>query len=159
MTNSLLGLRILIVDDIREHCEKLKKMLAHLEYELIAVTDTREAIALVQKKENIFNPFDVAIIDFYMPSMDGITLGLKLKELDSRIEIIILSADSSKEAAREILSSKLNIAGLVCKNEEITILSSILNYILTNKDLDLSQEKSIIKDRTRKYFNLSTDKE
>lgn len=43
------------------------------------------------------NPYDLCIIDIMLPKMDGFTLIEKIKDINARIPIIILSARSMKE--------------------------------------------------------------
>jgi len=151
MNNSLLRLRILIVDDIPEHCERLKRMISHLDHEIVTTTKIQEAIESVRSTANIYNPFDVAILDYFMPEMNGVELGKELKKIDSDINIIILTADSSKETAKMVLSSDLNIVGFITKKEDIGVLTGVLSYVLVNKEILLSGENSFIRERTARY--------
>lgn len=151
MDNSLLRLRILIVDDIPEHAARLSQKIQHLDHEVVLLSNPEEAVRLVQSAENLYNPVDVAILDYFLPGMDGVELGKQLKAADPDLSIIILTSDGSMETSKSVLASGLESIGFITKKEDISILISALNYMLVNKELRLSGEKSFLKERTNSY--------
>jgi DNA-binding response OmpR family regulator len=82
--------RILIVDDEPDTCANLSDILADLGYEVDTATSGEAALELVRRKH-----YDVALLDFKMPGMDGLTLYRKLKELQADTVAIIVTAYAS----------------------------------------------------------------
>lgn len=158
MNHSLLRLRILIVDDNPVHAERLKRMISHLDHEVVITDDCEEAVKLISSGKNLYDPTDVAILDYFMPGINGVELGKKLKSVDPDLNVIILTADSSRETAAEVLAANLQTIGYITKKEDIDVIISALNYALANKELLLSGEISFLRERTAKYNNGSFSK-
>ena len=85
-------LKILIVEDEKRIAQLLKDAISDCFFSVVIAKDGIEGL----KKFKTFKP-DIIITDIMMPLCDGLDMTIKIKELDSFIPIIILSAHSDKE--------------------------------------------------------------
>ena len=84
----LAGRRILVVDDTATNRRILELQAAQWGATTVAVTSGAEAIAAVVQE----GPFDLAILDFQMPEMDGATLARMLAQLRPALPLVLLSS-------------------------------------------------------------------
>ena len=77
---------ILLVDDNREGLIARKSLLQELGYIIRTATGGEEALELFARGK-----FDVVVTDFKMPSMDGIELIQRIRDLEPEARIILLS--------------------------------------------------------------------
>ncbi|MET0503395.1 MAG: sigma-54 dependent transcriptional regulator [Candidatus Binatia bacterium] len=90
--------RILIVDDDREMCAFLADLLGEEGYAVEAVHDGASAVEKFR-----VDRFDLTITDLMMPRMRGTELVKQLKEIDTRAQIILITAFGSIESAVEAM--------------------------------------------------------
>ncbi len=79
MPADLIGLKILIVDDNPTNCEILEHYTQSWKMLPTIVGSGKEALKLLNDQL----PFDLAILDFQMPEMDGVTLA---KEIQTQLQ-------------------------------------------------------------------------
>jgi CheY-like chemotaxis protein len=77
---------ILLVDDNRQGLIARKSLLQELGYIIRTATGGEEALELFSRQK-----FDVVVTDFKMPSMDGIELIQRIRDLEPDARIILLS--------------------------------------------------------------------
>lgn len=85
---------ILVVDDELSMREFLKILLEQEGYRVTTVSDATSAIDLLKNEQ-----FNLVISDIKMPGMGGLTLLEKIKEIDSSIPVIMVTAYASPENA------------------------------------------------------------
>ena len=85
--------KVLIVDDQVSVIESFKEILKIKDYEVVGYQTGKEAIDSIEKGK-----YDIAFVDLRMPEMDGIEVLKKIKEKDSSIEVIIVTAYASEES-------------------------------------------------------------
>jgi CheY-like chemotaxis protein len=86
---SLAGLHVLVVDDNATNLQILMKQLTAWGMRAQAVPGGAEALRAAAKARDRSDPFDLAVVDFQMPGMDGAELGKRLKA-DPRFQAIPL---------------------------------------------------------------------
>jgi two-component system response regulator HydG len=91
---------VLIVDDEVDTCANLSDILSDLGYQVDTATSGEAALELVRKKR-----YDVALLDFKMPGMDGLTLYRKIKELQADTVAIIVTAYASSATQSKSLEA------------------------------------------------------
>lgn len=81
--------RILCVDDNKDSREMIKALLTYEDesYDVTIVETGAEALSLIAK-----NPFDLYVLDLWLPSMDGMTICRRIRELKIKEPIIFFSA-------------------------------------------------------------------
>ena len=75
----LRDLRILIVDDNETNCQILEHQTSAWGMRHATATGGKQALAMMRTASDQGDPFDLAILDMYMPGMDGLTLARAIK--------------------------------------------------------------------------------
>lgn len=88
------NVKILVADDEKASRMALEIPLRLSGYEVTTAAGGREAIALGRERR-----FDIALVDFYMPDLNGLEVLHALREIDPRLRVIILTAQGSLEIA------------------------------------------------------------
>jgi len=78
--------RVLFVDDDRSSRRLMEKMLSRWGYKIDVAASAKEALELVEERD-----FALAIMDFAMPSMNGVELFRRLRELRPLLRGICLT--------------------------------------------------------------------
>ena len=87
-------IKILVADDQKASRMALEIPLRLSGYEVTSASGGREAIALGRERR-----FDVALLDIYMPDLNGLEVLQALREIDPRLRVIVLTAQGSLEIA------------------------------------------------------------
>jgi DNA-binding NtrC family response regulator len=91
-------LTILLVDDERSYRASLKRLLAADGLCFVEAESGEQALALVAEQS-----FDLALVDVWMPGMDGLALVPRLKEKSPDLTVIMLTAFGDVEVAVEAM--------------------------------------------------------
>jgi DNA-binding NtrC family response regulator len=89
-------IKLLLVDDEIDFLQTITERLMLKDFDVTAATTGREALACVENKL-----FDVAVVDFRMPGMDGTQVLKALKEKHKYLEIIMLTGHATIDSAVE----------------------------------------------------------
>ena len=98
--NSQKKIKILLVDDEIDFLDAITERLALKGFDVVAASNGSDAISSAEK-----DLFDVAVVDFQMPGMDGTQVIKLLKERHKHLEIIMLTGHATIDSAVE--STKL----------------------------------------------------
>jgi len=110
--------RILIVDDEESLRRFLTILLKKEGYEITAVPNATEALAVFQK-----SPFDAVLTDIKMPGMSGIELLRAIRGLDASVPVIVMTAYASLDTAIEAVNQgAFHYFIKQAKNEEIKLV-------------------------------------
>ena len=91
---------ILVVDDEVDTCRNLSDILTDLGFQVDVAHEGRTALEMVRRK-----PYDVALLDFKMPGMDGLTLYREIKKLRADTVAIVVTAYAGPETKSEALAA------------------------------------------------------
>jgi len=100
MTTTQMPPSVLVVDDDRDTCRNLADILADMGYRVDTASDGPSALELVRR-----NPYDVALLDFKMPGMNGLELYREVKKLRAGTVAIIVSAYTNTATKEEALGA------------------------------------------------------
>ena len=75
------GQRLLVVDDNANARQVLAEMLQRLGFEVQTVNNAQAALAAVAEADQRQQAFDVVMLDWQMPDMDGVEAGLRLRQM------------------------------------------------------------------------------
>jgi DNA-binding NtrC family response regulator len=89
-------IKLLIVDDEVKFLESISKRLVLKDFDVTTAVNGKEAIESAEK-----GFFDVAVVDFQMPGMDGAQVLKTLKEKHKYLEIIMLTGHATVDSAVE----------------------------------------------------------
>lgn len=92
--------RILVVDDDQDICRNLTDILTDLGYEVDTANDGLTALDLVRRR-----PYDVALLDYKMPGMDGVTLYREIKKQRAGTVSLLVTAYANPSTAEEALTA------------------------------------------------------
>ncbi len=126
-TQQLKGKKVLIVDDNKTNRRILKVQVENWGMNSAVVESPYEAIKLFDHGEE----FDIAILDFQMPVMDGITLASEIRKYEKgkNVPIVILTSIGTKESLKEY--KHLNIAAFIYKPVKHVQLYEALSSVIT----------------------------
>ncbi|MEM6536805.1 MAG: ATP-binding protein, partial [Pseudomonadota bacterium] len=97
---SISGLRALIVDDLSVNRTILEEALVSVGVEAVSVSSGKDAIDEIMSSGQ--RGFDVAIIDFQMPVMDGLGLAREIRHVNAtNIAIVVLSSVDDDKVRHE----------------------------------------------------------
>jgi DNA-binding NtrC family response regulator len=89
-------IKLLMVDDEVKFLESISKRLVLKNFDVTTASNGKEAIAAAEK-----GLFDVAVVDFQMPGMDGTQVLKALKDKHKYLEIIMLTGHATVDSAVE----------------------------------------------------------
>ena len=78
----LRGLRVLVVDDNAHAATVIAEMLQSMSFDVQQVHSGAQALVAVRQAGAEARPFDLVVLDWQMPGMDGIELGRRIGELN-----------------------------------------------------------------------------
>lgn len=90
--------RVLIVDDEEQIVDVLEKFLKFKGFDVYTAADGAEAVEKVKAEKP-----SLVLLDIVMPGANGIDALIKIKEIDPRIGVIMMSALSDNEHVKEAL--------------------------------------------------------
>jgi DNA-binding NtrC family response regulator len=94
--NNQKKIKLLLVDDEINFLQPIAERLSLKDFDVIAASNGKEAITSAEN-----DLFDVAVVDFQMPGMDGTQVLKTLKERHRYLEIIMLTGHATIESAVE----------------------------------------------------------
>ena len=89
-------IKLLLVDDEVKFLESISKRLVLKNFDVTTAATGKEAITSAEK-----GLFDVAVVDFQMPGMDGAQVLKALKDKHKYLEIIMLTGHATVDSAVE----------------------------------------------------------
>ena len=96
-------MKALIVDDSRAMRLVIARILQHHDFSIVEVSNGREALDVMEQK----GPFDLALVDWNMPVMDGLEFVLKVRA-DERFDamaIMMVTTESEEKQVERAISA------------------------------------------------------
>ncbi|MBN1765139.1 MAG: response regulator [Sedimentisphaerales bacterium] len=98
-------MKILLVDDSRTMRNIWKKVISSIDgSEAVEAGDGNEGLAAIEKS----GPFDLMLIDWNMPNMDGLSMVKKVRETDKSTAIIMVTTEAEKPRIIEAIKAGVN---------------------------------------------------
>lgn len=99
-------MKFLLVDDSKTMRNIQKKILEQLgPIEFSEADDGVEALGVIEKHEGAF---DLILVDWNMPNMDGITLVGKIRETDKKTPLVMATTEAEKVRVIEAIRAGVN---------------------------------------------------
>lgn len=141
-------MKILLVEDDVKICSFLDKGLKEENYVVDITHDGKEALYLIET-----NTYDLIILDIMIPSLDGISLCKKLRDMGITTPIIMLTAKSTiedkviglNEGANDYLTKPFSFDELIARIKVQLRSGKSLKNILKIADLELDIDKKLVK--------------
>jgi two-component system, sensor histidine kinase and response regulator len=126
----LAGRRVLVVDDNATNRQILRQQLSHWGLRVSTVEDGPRALLALEAAAASEAPFDLAVLDFKMPDMDGLCLGRAIKENArlSAVKLVLLTSFGQKGHGAE--ATRAGISGYLTKPVDEADLHDCLVEIL-----------------------------
>ncbi|MFA6138066.1 MAG: response regulator [Sulfurimonas sp.] len=125
------NLRILVVDDNASAREILQSMLTSLKLNVTAVSSGHEAIGELEQAQIEYKPYELVLMDWMMPGMDGLET-IKRIHADTKLSKIPTFIMVTAYSREELIQNSEGIAfeGILVKPvTPSTLLDSILNAL------------------------------
>ncbi|MFZ0132987.1 MAG: response regulator [Desulfobacterales bacterium] len=119
---------ILLIEDEAVVVEALRKLFERLGYHVLSATTGKEAIGLAKAFDG---DIDVAILDVFLPDMNGNKIYPLLKEFRPNLKVLVCSGYALEGPAQEILDA--GAQGFVQKPVSIEELSGEIKKLLRSK--------------------------
>lgn len=110
---------VLLVDDEEGIRETLKDILEDKGYSVVAASSGREAIEITVNER-----FDVALVDFIMPDMNGVQTLKKLKKIQPGLKVMMMTAFAERDKLDRAIDS-----GASCIFEKPLDIDRLISYI------------------------------
>jgi len=125
---------ILLVDDDLGFCITLKNILAKKRY-LVGIAHTgEESIIMVQEK-----PYDIILIDIKLPTINGLETYLRIKKIDPRVVVIIITGYRQETSALVTEAIQKNAYTCLYKPLDVEILLELIDKIIKLKKKESSK--------------------
>jgi CheY-like chemotaxis protein len=128
--DTLLGKRILLVDDELSFRDTLRCLLTHDEHDVVEANNGAEALRIFAQGR-----FDLVLTDLRMPFVAGDELAVKIRELSPNQPILMITAHPHKPSRTNpvdaVLYKPFNLAGLRL------VMGKLLEKLDTCPDLNL----------------------
>lgn len=133
------GLKVLVADDDEDLCLSVMQSLKEIGTEAEYVTDGMQAVEVIKNNPD---KFDVILVDWRMPDMNGVEIAKKIREYTtSDIPVILISAYDLTEIEEEAKDAGIN--GFIPKPLfKSTLFFGIKQHIENESQLEIYNEKS-----------------
>ncbi len=143
--SSLRGLKVLLVEDNEVNQDVATTILNRVEIEVVVANNGEEG---VEKYKNNIGEYDLILMDLQMPVLNGYEAAKRIREFDTKIPIIALSAAITSKDRQKILKIGMNDY-LVKPINKDKLYSYILKYcknqkIILNNNIKKEYKKVII---------------
>ncbi|MGA3066392.1 MAG: response regulator [Tepidisphaeraceae bacterium] len=134
--------RVLAVDDNAVNREILTRQLAAWNISLQTADNAPAALQMIRQAHDDGKPFDIAILDWHMPEMDGIDLAKAIHAMEEfrSLKLIMLTSVEDKVQAREL--KDLGFAAYLVKPVRQSQLRKVLIEVMDrNEAMELTHEE------------------
>ena len=149
--DNLKGLHVLIVDDIPVNGELIAEYLRILEAEPVSCHSADKALELLETATKENQPFQIAILDYLMPEVDGEHLARKIHDSPDIIDPVMVMLSSAGSTAYSQRFMDAGIDAYLSKPIKVNDFNALLSYtwkkactgesnkIITSDDLSRSK--------------------
>lgn len=128
--------KILVTEDDKDLNRIVSSFLVGLGYETVSAFNGEEALEKYERER-----FDVLLTDIMMPKIDGFELAESIRQIDSEIPIIFMTAKDDK--ASKMFGFNIGIDDYVIKPFDLDVLAIKISAILRRAKIERDREISI----------------
>ncbi len=126
--------KILIIDDEAEFRDNLLEVLNEEGYETESAASAADALACKSKTD-----FDVILLDFMMPGMNGIDALAEIRRRHTKAKVIMITAFATVDNA--VNAIRKGVADYICKPFKINDLLTTIRRVLEEAKFEKCTEK------------------
>ncbi len=141
---SLAGIRVLIVDDTSINRQLFQEMLKKWDMQTETATNGPEALKILASAYGEGKPYQLMLLDKFMPDMDGFHTAEKIKGEAFADKMKILMITSAGARGDGLLCRKLDIAGYLIKPVKQSELYSAIISVLRQKEIPSSKKTPLV---------------
>lgn len=142
--------RILAIDDDNDTLYTLKAIGEIAGYEVMPVENGHKGLELF-----CGNYYDLCIVDYHMPQMNGLKVVSRIRKIDSTIPILVLTVDESLELARKFLAEGASDFAIKPIRTP-DLISRIKLHLKLNKYQGMYTVENILRDKLPKGLSSTT---
>ncbi len=154
-TTSLIGSRILLVEDNKINQIVAVGVLEELDLHVDIANNGKEAVEMIEAGKE----YDLILMDLQMPIMDGFEASRRIKKINANIPIVALSAAVMKEDVLKAAEAQMS-AHLAKPIDHDELVATLLKYIKSKKsypqDLKLKENKENIDDYSTEFYGVDS---
>ena len=158
----LKGYRVLAVDDNPTNLEVIKEYANSFGAKIDTVIDSRKVINAITAANEQKQPYQILLVDFLMPYMDGIQLSTKIKADSAlnNIKIALLSSGSVSKRTLDMAGIKYYIYKPIARSALLNILLSLVHGDAQqiNDDDELRKNKADLHNNVGKILLVEDNK-
>ena len=114
---------ILVVDDERMVCDLLRAVLSRYGHEVITAFDGRNGLALFEQHRPRFT-----LLDLRMPGMDGIEVLTRIRALDPKASVIVLTGAGSADLENQ--ARQMGVTDFLSKGLSLDVLVQAMERVM-----------------------------
>ena len=126
--NELDGKKVLIIDDNQASLNNITKQVLSWNMKPVSSICPQAVIDLLMKDE-----FDIAIVDQHMPLIDGVSLVVKMRELENGKNLPVILLRMMEKRAFRIEANNRNLVSFLNKPVKYNLLCDLLRNLLNKK--------------------------
>ena len=135
--------KILIVDDNETNRRILSMQVEKWGFKATTATSGKEALGLLVRN----TPFDVMLLDFQMPEMDGFSLAKEIHKLPKYQSAKIIILSSAGQAGKELIDAKKNIRAFLVKPvKQSQLYYKMAEFFERRKNVDRGKSRKTLFD-------------
>lgn len=139
----LVGVKVLVADDNSSAREILVSMVRGMGIEVLEARDGLMALEMIQQASTD-KPFDLVLMDWQMPKMDGMQAARKLMDIPGAPAVIMVTSFGKEDAMNSAEMQRINLDHVLTKPVTQSSLLEALGSALNKGDVIVgrSQEKN-----------------
>lgn len=149
--------KTLVVDDQLTSLDIMEKMLNQMSFEVMTANSAQRALQLIEQEQQKEKPFEMFIIDWVMPEMDGLSLAKIIHQQNTAnnnpAPIIIMVTANGKQKVLEN-ASKIKLNAIL---EKPITSSNLLDTIVTLENVSTDFNLNKIMNENDNCFEIETD--
>ena len=140
----MMDVRVLVIDDHPTNRKILDELLHRWGASVELVASGAEGLQLIDKASSAGCPFDLVLLDYMMPGMDGLQVAERLKECTGGALLKVILFSSAHQQLRQRDLRQLGISRSVTKpivqSEFLEVLLQVLREPAAQRDGDANQQ-------------------
>ncbi len=141
--HDLSGVSVLVVDDNEINRMVIVEQLKSWDFEAYAVDSAEKGLQALREASKAGAPFDMAVIDYHMPKMDGLDLAAAIRHDDLVAEVPILMLTSVMASDDEARFRQTRINGHLTKPARASLLlETAVNILYGNQSAADTADRS-----------------